>query len=215
MTDDRRGLFGLAGGGRKPQRVTPAAPRAAGSNASPRSSAGGPAPSPRSSAGGPAAKRADSGRRRRLAGAKVGQPDLGEVLRLVVDRVREFTGATGAAVGLLDGDAVVLRSATGSALAHLGLRVPLEGSLSGAAIREGKVLRCDDTTRDARIDGDLAFRLSARSLLVIPLYHLNRAVGTLTVISAKARSFDDRDAQTLEVMAQVISASLGNAASQE
>jgi len=206
VSNDRRGLFGRQGESeRKSAPVAAAPPRAAGANPSARSHAAG-------SAG---AKRSDPGRRRRTTGATVGRPDLGEVLRLVVDRVREFTGASGAAVGLLDGDAVVLRSASGSALAHLGLRVPLEGSLSGAAIREGKALRSDDTTRDPRIDGDLAFKLGARSLLVIPLYHLNRAVGTLTVLSAKARTFGDRDAQTLEVMGQVISASLGNSASNE
>jgi diguanylate cyclase (GGDEF)-like protein/PAS domain S-box-containing protein len=204
MTNERRGLFGRSGGGRKASRPAPAI----GATAKP-------VPGPRSYGASQPARRTDPGRRRRLTDASVNQPDLGEVLRLVVERVREFTGASGAAVGLLDGDAVVLRSASGSALAHLGLRVPIDGSLSGTAIREGTVQRCDDTGRDPRVNADLAFRLGARSLLVVPLYHLNRAVGTLTVLSAKARTFDDRDAQTAEVMAQVISASLGNAASND
>ena len=174
--DGRRGLFGRSSAKGQTQRATPPAPGA------------GKPPARRAPVTGQrqAARRTDPGHGRRLAGASVTQPDLGEVLRLVVDRVREFTGASGAAVGLLDGEHVVLRSASGSALAHLGLRVPLEGSLSGAAIREGNAQRCDDTGRDTRVDRDLAFKLSARSLLVIPLYHLNRAVGTLTVVSSKA-----------------------------
>ncbi|HMC52572.1 MAG TPA: EAL domain-containing protein [Acidimicrobiales bacterium] len=210
MKDTSRDLFGRSGGSRKATGLA-SPPTRAGAPGPP----GPPGAPPRSSAPGQVAKRTDTGRRRRLTGPSAGQADLGAALRLVVDRVREFTGAAGAAVGLLDGDAIIIRTASGSAQAHLGLRVPLEGSLSGAALRDGRVVRCDDTSRDARVDGELAWRLRARSLLVVPLYHLNRAVGTLTVLSARARTFDDHDAQTLEVMAQAVSASLGNGAAED
>ena len=134
-----------------------------------------------------------------------------EVMQLVAERTQVLTDATGAVVELAEGDEMVYRAVSGSAAGTLGLRLRRRASLSGLCVSTGKVLRCDDTETDPRVDRDACRRVGVRSMVVAPLVHRGAAVGVLKVLSNVPGHFDTRATQTLQLMGGFIAASLSHA----
>ena len=138
--------------------------------------------------------------------------DLDEIMRLLCERARVLCGADGAAVALVEGDEVHYRVATGSVAAHTGFRLKVEGSLTGSSLLRGDVMRTDDTEDDVRVNVRATRQVGARSMVCVPLWREARPVGALNVISRRPHTFDDRDVRTLELMAGLLGAAMGNAA---
>ncbi|NMO23147.1 GAF domain-containing protein [Pyxidicoccus fallax] len=138
--------------------------------------------------------------------------DLDEIMRLLCERARVLCGADGAAVALVEGDEVHYRVTTGSVAAHTGFRLKVEGSLTGSSLLRGDVMRTDDTENDVRVNLKSARQVGARSMICVPLWRDALPVGALNVISVRPHAFDDRDVRTLELMAGLLGAAMGNAA---
>ena len=138
--------------------------------------------------------------------------DLGRVMQVVADRVRDLTGAGGAVVELAEGEDLVYRAASGAAAPFVGLRVRVAASLSGLCVRTGAVLRCDDTDADPRVDAAACRRTGVRSMVVVPLRHGDRVAGVLKVTAPAPGAFGDRDADTLALMSGLVGAALSRAA---
>ncbi|KVM81205.1 sensor domain-containing diguanylate cyclase [Burkholderia stagnalis] len=146
--------------------------------------------------------------------AKLGL-DLGSVMAYVAEQVPCLTGAAGAAVELAEGDDMVYRAASGTAAGMLGLRLRRSGSLSGRCVTQGELLRCTDSETDPRVDRDACRRVGLRSMLVMPLTHLDTTVGVLKVMSPAVDGFTPADAGTLRLMAELIAAAMFHAACNE
>lgn len=138
--------------------------------------------------------------------------DLDGVMTLVARRAQALTGATGAAVELAEGDAMVYRAATGIAAPQLGLRIARDGSLSGLCVREGIPLACDDSERDPRVDRESCRKVGLRSMIVVPLGHHGEVVGVLKVLSPVPNAFTDSQIALLGLMADLIAAAMYHAA---
>ncbi|KWA75924.1 diguanylate cyclase [Burkholderia ubonensis] len=141
--------------------------------------------------------------------------DLGSVMAYVADLMPRLTRAAGAAVELAEGDDMVYCAASGNAAGMLGLRLRRSGSLSGRCVTEGEMLRCVDSETDPRVDRDACRRVGLRSMLVMPLTHLDTTVGVLKVMSPKVNGFSPADAGTLRLMAGLIAAAMFHAARNE
>ena len=135
--------------------------------------------------------------------------DLDRFMQLVVDDVLELTQAQGAVVELVDGDEIVYRSASGDAAEHVGLRLSIDASLSGRCVRSAMALRCDDSEIDERVDRGACRRVGARSMVCVPVFRGDAAIGVLKVMSAEPQAFDDDDVQSLSLMAGALAAALG------
>ncbi len=140
---------------------------------------------------------------------------LEEVLGLVVCRAQELMSADAAVVELVEGDEMVYRAASGSASAHVGLRLAAATSLSGRCVAEDAPLRCDDAERDPRVDAAACRRVGARAMVCVPLRHAGRAVGVLKVVAARPHAFDDGDAAVLRLLSDVIATQLARATALE
>src|SRR4051812_10303224 len=134
--------------------------------------------------------------------------DLEPFMQLVADNVRGLTAAHGAVVELVEGEELVYRSGSGAVARHVGLRVSLDGSLSGRCVRQAAALRCDDSETDGRVDRAICRRIGARSMICTPLLHGGSAIGVLKVTSAQPAAFDDDDLQSLGRMAGTVAAAL-------
>jgi diguanylate cyclase (GGDEF)-like protein len=143
--------------------------------------------------------------------AKLGL-DLGGVMAYVSERAQHLTRANGAVVELAEGDEMVYRTASGVAAGQLGLRLRRKGSLSGLCVETGKVLRCNNSETDRRVDREACRRVGLRSMVVVPLKHGDTVVGVLKVMSPRIDGFSDADAATLELMSELIAASMYHAA---
>ncbi len=130
-----------------------------------------------------------------------GARELLPAMRLVAANACDIVGADGAVVEIADGEDMVYRAAVGTAASHFNRRVPIEGSLSGRALRGGRTLHCVDAEHDARVNAEACRLVGLRSMICVPLRHGPEAIGVLKVLSARPHAFGDRDERTLELLA--------------
>jgi diguanylate cyclase (GGDEF)-like protein len=141
--------------------------------------------------------------------------DLAGVTTTVADRLPSLTNAEGAIVEYAEGEDMVYRGASGIAQPLLGLRVPRASSISGLCVSQGHVLYAEDTESDPRVDRRPTRRVGIRSMLIAPLNHNGTTVGVLKLVSTRVKAFTDKDVRVLEIMSELIAASMYNAARTE
>lgn len=134
--------------------------------------------------------------------------DLGNVMSLVADRTVDLIGADGAAIELAEGSDMVYRAVAGAARSSLGLRIAMEGSLSGQCVRDGVALLCEDAETDARVNREACRQVGLRSMVVLPLKHRNATVGVLKAMSARPGAFDENHTVLLGLLSEVVGAAM-------
>lgn len=113
--------------------------------------------------------------------------------------------ADGAGVAVPDADGTLrLVACTGTLADCLGTTLDPHASLCGTVLATGRPARCDDCDTDPRVDRHTMALLGVRSSLYLPLHHDGRAVGVLTVGSARPRAFDDGDERRCAAVAGVL-----------
>ena len=120
-----------------------------------------------------------------LAGAEVG-----DVLHLVAVRARELVGADLATIAAPDqdstDDSLVLVATNGlHADELLGLRFPVEGSISGDVIRTGSPLVLEDASADGRMHQPAVRVGDVGPAMFVPLRQRAEAFGTLEVANRR------------------------------
>jgi diguanylate cyclase (GGDEF)-like protein len=141
--------------------------------------------------------------------------DLSGVVQAVVERIPLFTNADGAIVEYAEGDEMIYGGASGFASPLLGKRTKRESSLSGLCVRLGQVLVSDDVVLDPRVDAGPFQEVGIRSMVVAPLKHDGSTVGVLKIVSTATQAFTARDVRVLELMSELIAASMYYAAHNE
>jgi GAF domain-containing protein len=144
---------------------------------------------------------------------KIAISELNEsaVMALVVEQAAGLTDAAASVIELAEGDEMVYRVGAGLAVAHAGLRLKIDGSLSGLCVREGVTLHCRDATTDGRVDLETCRRVGAMSIVCVPLSHDGRVIGVLKVYDPRPNAFDCDDVITLDLLSGVIAAQLAHA----
>src|SRR6266496_2513302 len=94
---------------------------------------------------------------------------LNEVLQLVAARAVSLTGADGVAIALAEKDAIVCRASVGSIAPEPGVRLDPNSGFSGACLRSGQTIRCDDSETDTRVNAQACRALGTRSMVAVPL----------------------------------------------
>jgi PAS domain S-box-containing protein len=137
--------------------------------------------------------------------------DSQTVMRVIAERSRGLTGASGAVIEAIEGEDLV-------PVVHIGTEAPrlkLATSLSGICVRTGELQRSDDTFNDPRVAHQAYQALGIHSLLVVPLRDEHRTLGVLKVVSPRPRAFTERDAKALRLLGGLMGAALGHAAAFE
>jgi PAS domain S-box-containing protein len=138
--------------------------------------------------------------------------DREQVLHVIAAHaVRAFPAADGAVVELVEGDHLDYVAAAGTLAAHLGLRLPIKGSLSGEAMSTRTTVQCVDSETDRRVSRDACRRVGLRSMCISPLLSGDRPIGVLKISSVTPAAFDNDDAYGLELLAASLSAALRHA----
>ncbi len=145
--------------------------------------------------------------------------DSSEVLTLAAARARELAGADLAtiAVRATDGSWFVNQAATGDLADELlGLRFPVDGSISGDAIRKREPQVLADASADERVDQPVVRLGSVGPAVVVPMTAQGEAFGTLTVANrAPGRTFTDEDIRVVASFADQASIALEYGRAQE
>ncbi|MBV9574045.1 MAG: GAF domain-containing protein, partial [Acidobacteriales bacterium] len=133
---------------------------------------------------------------------------LDEVLQLVAERALTITGADGVAVAFREDSGIVCRAAAGSIAPEIGARLDPNSGFSGACLRGGEIVRCDDSERDPRVNVQACRRLGARSMVAVPLAARENVIGLLEVFSSANYGFNDSDVRSLSLLAELIMAAI-------
>jgi hypothetical protein len=130
--------------------------------------------------------------------------DLEAALQLLVERARYITGATGAALALLQGEEMVCRASAGSSAPVVGARLQVLSGLTGDSVSRKQLLRCDNAENDPRVNLAACRELGIASIVVLPLLARGGEVsGLFELFSDHAYAFEERDLIALERMADL------------
>ncbi len=132
-------------------------------------------------------------------------------MQMFAERAMELTGASAGVIEMAEDEEMVYTVTAGEATPYLGTRLSAVSSLSGLCVREGRVLRSDDTSQDPRIDAATSRRVNAGSMICVPLIHRDEPVGVLKVYAPQPHSFEDADVETLELLSELIAAHIAHA----
>lgn len=136
-------------------------------------------------------------------------------IALVIERMALLTRASGVVFEMVEVGEMVYRAATGSIAPYIGMRLEMQHSLSGLCIQSREVLHCNDTETDPRVNRAACRKINARSMVVAPLFNAGSPVGVLKILAAEPNAFNERDIQTLQLMAGLLGASIGHQADYE
>src|SRR6266404_3288247 len=133
---------------------------------------------------------------------------LDEVLRLVAARAVSITGADGVAIALAEDEAIVCRASVGQIAPDPGVRLDPNSGFSGACLRSGQTIRCDDSDTDARVNAQACRALGTRSMIAVPLSAKQRVVGLIEAFSSETYGFNDSDVRSLNLLGELILAAI-------
>ncbi|HEX7894157.1 MAG TPA: N-acetylmuramoyl-L-alanine amidase, partial [Terriglobales bacterium] len=133
---------------------------------------------------------------------------LDEVLQLVAERALAITGADGIAIALADENAIVCRAASGKICPDVGIRLDPNAGFSGACLRRGETIRCDDSDADPRVNAETCRRLGTRSMVAVPLATRQRIIGLVEAFSSETYGFNDSDIRSLTLLSELILAAV-------
>jgi len=133
---------------------------------------------------------------------------LDEVLQLVADRAQAITGADGIAIAIAEGEEIICRASVGNMAPDRGVRLDSKAGFSGACFRTGRIIRCDDSERDPRVNVEACRRLGTRSMVAVPLQSQGSVLGLLEAFSTQPFGFKDGDVRSLNLLAELILAAL-------
>ncbi len=136
---------------------------------------------------------------------------LTELKHIICERTQALTKASGAVVEMAEGDEMVYRACTGTLAKSLGIRLNRSTSLSGLSVNSAEVLYCKDSETDERVDRDACRKVGARSMICVPLFYQQKAIGVLKVVSPEDNKFSERDVGVLRLIANLLSASIAQA----
>jgi hypothetical protein len=130
--------------------------------------------------------------------------ELDAALQLLVERAQYITGATGAALALTEGEAVVCRASAGPSAPRLGAHLQVQSGLTGESIARKQLLRCDNAETDPRVNLDTCRDLGIASIVVLPLLARTGEIrGLFELFSDHAYAFEERDLIALERMGEL------------
>jgi len=141
------------------------------------------------------------------------QPE--RALRVVAEQALALSGAATVSIELLrhGGHELEVQVAVGEHALELGaMRVPVDGSLPGAAVASGRPQIMRSPFRGAPDQGRMAAELAdARSLLVLPLRARDKTLGTLSAYTRHPNAFHSGQVELLATFANQAAMSLDNA----
>jgi len=133
---------------------------------------------------------------------------LDEVLHLVAERALTITGADGVAIALAQDNAIICRASAGVIAPDAGMRLDPKSGFSGACFRTGRIVRCDDTETDPRVNVQACRRLGTRSMVAVPLAGQQNVIGLLEAFSREPYGFNDSDVRSLNLLGELILAAM-------
>jgi putative methionine-R-sulfoxide reductase with GAF domain len=139
--------------------------------------------------------------------------NLEAVLALIAERARSLLRSSGVAVALAgkDADTMTCRASAGETAPPIGVSLHVGSGFSGECVRSGKILCCNDSETDDRVDRETCRALEIRSILAAPIRSGGNTIGLIETFSAQAGNYKENDSTILQRFADTISVALNRA----
>ena len=140
--------------------------------------------------------------------------DLVAALRLIAVRAQALLRASGAAIALASDDpnVMVCRASSGVDAPPVGAKLQVGSGFSGECVRSAKLLRCDDSETDVRVDRESCRALGIRSMLAAPVSTGEKVIGIIEVFGSAPSAFNDNDNTALQRLADTVVAAVNRTA---
>ena len=132
--------------------------------------------------------------------------DFAAALHLIAERAQSLVRASGIAIALADAtpDFMTCRARSGSDAPPVGARLQVGSGFSGECVQTGRLLRCDDTEVDRRVDPESCRALGIRSILAVPVRAGAKSIGLIEVFSPEPNNFSESDQRVLLKFAETV-----------
>ena len=120
-----------------------------------------------------------------------------------------ITGASGAAIAILEGTTVRYRAGAGAPALPVGSEAPLNTAVCAASLRTGQVIRCEDVNLEFLFDPEPCRQRGILSLVVVPVYREDEIIGALELYFDRVRGFAEQDIHTCQLMAGLVTEAIG------
>lgn len=125
-------------------------------------------------------------------------------LQQLARRALAAAEAQGAAIAMLEGASIVCRATAGDIAPPLGTELDTQSGISGACIRAGRSLRCDNPLLDPYVDRESCRVLGISSAMAVPIGERESILGLIEVFSRSTYAFTDSHCSALEKLAKEI-----------
>jgi TPR repeat protein len=141
--------------------------------------------------------------------------DLEAALELIATRAQTLLRASAAAIALAndqDDDFMECRASVGPEAPPVGAQLRVGSGFSGECVRTARLLRCDDSETDFRVNRESCRALGIRSALAAPIRAGQKALGLIEVFSPRPNSFTEDDEVVIQRLAEMALAAVTRAA---
>ena len=135
-----------------------------------------------------------------------GTSGLDTVLKALAEAAQDLTLASGTALAMQRDGQIVCVGRSGETAPALGARLSIDSGISGECLRTGKMLRCDDTEKDQRVDPEVCRKMRLRSIAVVPLFGRHGTIGLLEAFSTRSFAFAEEHMDYLARLAELAEA---------
>jgi putative methionine-R-sulfoxide reductase with GAF domain len=135
--------------------------------------------------------------------------ELDKAMAVVAEKVAHITGASGAAIGILDEKIVRYRAGAGAPALPAGSEVPLANAICAASVRTGQVIRSADVNTELLFDPEPCHPRGILSLVAVPIYRDGSIVGGLELYFDRIHGYAEQDIHTCQLMAGLVTEALG------
>lgn len=125
-------------------------------------------------------------------------------LRGLLEKAGRFTGATSAAIAFVEGEELVTKVSMGECAPDPGSRSPISGSFTGLCVQQHDVQRCDDASKDERVDSAACRALGIASMVIVPISEKRNVLGVLAAFSPKSNAFSPTHVALLRTIADIV-----------
>lgn len=138
-------------------------------------------------------------------------PDSDAVMRVLARHAMALTEATGASVGIRDGDDVYFPVNEGFTANWERTRFPIAATLTGQCLQSGEVFYAPDLDAMAPAETQVARAASIRSFLAVPLHHKGQVVAAVSLAAPEPQAFCDNDILIAQLLVGLAGSALAHA----
>lgn len=138
-------------------------------------------------------------------------PDSDAIMHLLVQHGMDMTGASGASIGVRDGDDLFFPVTEGLSAGWGNVRYPLASTLTGQCLVSGELSCVPDLDGISRATPHLSGTVNIRSLLVVPLRHRDQTVAALSLAASEPDAFSETDILVTQLLAGLAGSALAHA----